>query len=360
MPRSSSATESSIVLRAGPRARELIAREGLNPTQVSAIPAAAGGPKGLALIPLDRFLFGEWLRPRADGGVRWLVGSSVGAWRMAAAAQEDPVAALERMREGYFGQRYPFKPTPEYVSAECAKTASAALGDAHWRADHRLVVITARSRGLLREGGGAARFAAAALANAASRRQLGRYFERVLFQVEAHAGDEIRACVPPDPCGAEWVALSAANAPAALLASGTIPMLAAPVRSPEGATAGLYWDGGMIDYHLDWHWHRLPGLVLYPHFGERVVPGWLDKHLPWRTARGHHLDNLLLIAPSPALLASLPRGKLPDRTDFHHFGLDHGARVAAWTRALGECERMAEDFARFAADPDPKRLLPLR
>ena len=40
-------------------------------------------------------------------------------------------------------------------------------------------------------------------------------------------------------------------------------------------------DGGIIDYHLHLPYHRAQGLVLYPHFIDRIVPGWLDKALPW-------------------------------------------------------------------------------
>lgn len=355
-------TASSIVLRAGPRARALIAERGLDAADISAIPAAAGGPKGLALIPLDHYLFGEWLAvPPRLGGQRLLVGSSVGAWRMAAAAQRDAPTALERMREAYFGQRYPQKPTTSYVSAECGKTAQAAKGTApDWHPERRLVVITARSRGLLRERGSAARFAAAALANAVSRAQLSRYFERIVFAQGASADwTALRAVLPSDPFATQVCALTERNAPAALLASGTIPMIADPVRDPEGAPPGLYWDGGMVDYHIDWNWQALPGIVFFPHFLDHVVPGWLDKHLGWRKARGAHLDNLLIVSPSPELLARLPRRKLPDREDFYHFGLDHDARVASWHRALGECQRMAEDFAAFVARPELARVLPL-
>ncbi|MDP1368883.1 hypothetical protein Q6248_28325, partial [Klebsiella pneumoniae] len=46
---------------AGPAARERLAERGLKPEDIGLIPAAAGGPKGLALNGLDRFLFGDWL-----------------------------------------------------------------------------------------------------------------------------------------------------------------------------------------------------------------------------------------------------------------------------------------------------------
>ena len=70
-------------IHAGPRARQQLEQQGLRPADVGVIPAAAGGPKGLILGPMDRFIFGEWL-PRSDQPVH-LVGASIGAWRMATA-----------------------------------------------------------------------------------------------------------------------------------------------------------------------------------------------------------------------------------------------------------------------------------
>ena len=73
----------------GPVAREHIAAHGLAPEDVRIIPGAAGGPKGLILGPIDRFLFGDWL-PRSNQPVD-LVGASIGAWRLANACLRDPV-----------------------------------------------------------------------------------------------------------------------------------------------------------------------------------------------------------------------------------------------------------------------------
>ena len=42
----------------------------------------------------------------------------------------------------------------------------------------------------------------------------------------------------------------AQDAEDALLASGTIPLLCAPVRDVAGAPPGNYWDGALVDYHL--------------------------------------------------------------------------------------------------------------
>lgn len=103
---------------AGVHARKRLLIHGLQPQDVRVIPAAAGGPKGLVLLPLDRFIFGNWL-----GACRQtvhLLGASIGAWRMASACLVDPSAQLAQMADDYIHQRYehaPGKaPTARHVS----------------------------------------------------------------------------------------------------------------------------------------------------------------------------------------------------------------------------------------------------
>ena len=76
--------------------------------------------------------------------------------------------------------------------------------------------------------------------------------------------------------------------------------------------------------------------------------------MPWRRARAGDpaLDNVILAAPSPAFLATLPNGKLPDRRDFKAYGQDHARRQRDWRRAIAEGERMAEALARWCERPD--------
>ena len=81
---------------AGPAAREHIAAHGLRPQDVRTIPGAAGGPKGLVLGPLDRFLFGDWL-PQPTQPID-LVGASIGAWRLANACLDDARTGLRAVR----------------------------------------------------------------------------------------------------------------------------------------------------------------------------------------------------------------------------------------------------------------------
>jgi hypothetical protein len=94
----------ALSFHAGPKALARIRSHGLRAADVAIVPGAAGGPKGLILQALDQYVFGEWL-PTAPRE-RTLIGSSIGAWRMAAACQADPAAAFARLGALYCGQRY--------------------------------------------------------------------------------------------------------------------------------------------------------------------------------------------------------------------------------------------------------------
>ena len=93
-------TQSLVSFRAGPGAIAHVRQHGLAPADIACIPAAAGGPKGLALLPLDRLLYREWLQ--APGLSIELMGASVGAWRMAALAQPDPPFHLYHPRWPFY------------------------------------------------------------------------------------------------------------------------------------------------------------------------------------------------------------------------------------------------------------------
>jgi hypothetical protein len=349
-------------LRAGPAATRRIGRDGLAPGDIGCIPAAAGGPKGLALLPLDRLLLQHgWL---AVGQPLALVGASIGAWRVAALAQQEPLAALDRVQHAYVhGQNYSTRPGPVEVSAVCRRIAQAARGDGplRWRAGVTLDIITARARGPLHDQESKLAFGRALLSNAWSRSRLARHLERVVFR--AGPGPGVLDGDAFDEFGLVRVPLDEVNAEDALLATGTIPTLAAPVRDIASAPAGFYWDGALIDYHLllPYPRQREGRLVFYPHFNDFLTPGWLDKHLPWRRAPRAHpwLDDMLLVAPSAAFVSSLPQGKLPDRQDFYRYGPDHVGRTRAWQTAIAECERFAAAVMAWLERPDPTLIAPI-
>ncbi len=257
----------SIEVRAGPRALAHLRARGVTPADIRCIPAAAGGPKGLALLPLDRRLHDAGY---AERGVR-LVGASIGAWRMTALASPDAPAAIERLRRAYVReQNYRAHPSPREVS-DVIRGVVRALQDGRppqVREGVALEVLTARARGPLAGRESKAAFARAALDNALARPRLAAHLHRVVFTAGATSAPD-----PFDAFGALHVPLDAGNTEDALLASGSIPLVCAPVRDIAGAPPGDYWDGGLIDYHLLLPYASAPGLVLYPHFAAHVTPG---------------------------------------------------------------------------------------
>ncbi|MFU8763335.1 MAG: patatin-like phospholipase family protein, partial [Haliea sp.] len=55
--------------------------------------------------------------------------------------------------------------------------------------------------------------------------------------------------------------------------------------------------------------------------------------------------------PSRAFVASLPLGKIPDRSDFKRLSQD--ARVAYWRECMARSRVLAGDFAALLANRDP-------
>ena len=359
-----------LTLRAGARALARIREAGLEPSEVETIPGAAGGPKGLGIAALDRAIFTEWL-PAAPR-VRHLVGASIGAWRFAAACRDDPRAALGDFVRLYVEQCYPPRPSRGFVS-RCAREMLAALFSGREaqvlsNPGYRLHILAVRGRWpLTRDTTWTTPlgFGMAAMANALGRRHLARFIDRTLFRdpraappfvpVDTGASRSVRF----DAFHTHVVPLDAANLGEALVASASIPLVLEGVANIPQAPAGVYWDGGIVDYHLHLPWHRGQGLVLYPHFTDRIVPGWLDKGLPWRSARGEWLENVVLVAPSREYLAKLPLAKLPDRNDFKRFEADDAGRMKYWRTAVAESERLADAFLEFARRPDPSLVRPL-
>ena len=86
------------------------------------------------------------------------------------------------------------------------------------------------------------------------------------------------------------------------------------------------------------------------------MPGWLDKGLKWRHRSTHFLDSMLLLAPDPAWVKTLPNGKLPDRTDFTRYGADLQARVKAWSAATAASAQLADEWQSWLAKPDMDQL----
>lgn len=352
---------SALTIRAGKRALERIRDAGMVPSDFEIVPGAAGGPKGLGIAGLDRAIFGEWL-PSAPG-VRHLVGSSIGAWRFAAACLRDPVAALDAFTQAYTAQRYPPRPSARLVSQSArdmlAQLFAGREDEILAHPHYRLHILTVRGRWPLTRDSRLATalgFGMAAVANAVGRRHLARFLDRTIFHDPRDKLPFLDADKRFDAFRTHVVTLDRTNLGEALLASASIPLVLEGVADIPRAPTGIYWDGGIIDYHLHLPWDRSGGLVLYPHFVDRIVPGWLDKGLPWRRAQGEWLDNVVLIAPSREYLAGLPHGKLPDRRDFVRFEGDDEGRMRYWRLAIAQSGRLADDFHEFVRRPDPSRV----
>jgi hypothetical protein len=291
------------------------------------------------------------------------VGASIGAWRFAAACCGKPEAALADFARGYSEQRFPLKPSARYVSDSARALLNELFAGREEEilssAGYRLHVLAVRGRWTGRPDtklSTSLGFGMAAMANALGRRHLARFIERTVFH---DARDRLPFRDRFDAFHTHAVPLVRGNLGEALMASASIPLVLEGVSGIPDAPPGTYWDGGIIDYHLHLPYHHAEGLVLYPHFTDRIVPGWLDKPMPWRRARGEWLDNVVLVSPSREYLARLPHGKLPDRGDFKRFAHDYEGRMKYWRHAMGESDRIAEAFLDFAARPDPSKVLPL-
>ncbi len=337
----------SINLWAGKNAYAKIKVAGLTPDDVKVVAGAAGGPKWLILSNLDRALFGNWFCGRKNP--LFLVGSSIGAWRFAAASQNDFLAAIDRFQQAYIHQTYDTKPTPADVSRESQKILNRMMAVDGETAvlSHpylRLNIMSVRSKGLIGQDKKSTLLPGlllTALGNTVSRRFLKIFFERALF----HDTRDLPPFYRMNEFPIHRVGLSVKNLKPALMASGSIPLVMSGVQDIAGAPAGVYRDGGVIDYHLDIPFlNDNSGIVLYPHFTDRIIPGWLDKQIPWRRPNMAHMDNVLLLTPSREFLDRLPHGKIPDRNDFYKFNGQDAQRIAYWNTAVDQGANIADEF----------------
>lgn len=329
---------------AGASAKKHIINNGLNVDDIDLLVGASGGPKWLALCGLDRLMFGEWLPQRTRPLP--LIGSSIGTWRFACLAQNNPNTAIDRFVEAYLQQRYHAKTTARDVS----NTLNGVLR--HLLAEQgveeilshpvfRSHIVAAKSRHLLKSeqrGVQALGLAACATTNIFSRNSLSYFFERILFAdtrmlPNLFATDRIKT---------RYVELQNSNLEMALQASGSVPLVLEGVTHIPNSGGGVFRDGGITDYHFDQALLSDARFVLYPHFYGHAVPGWFDKTLKWRHRAAETMNNVLMISPSEHFLALMPFGKIPDRKDF--FKMNDEDRVKFWKTVVSESNRLGDEF----------------
>ena len=220
-----------------------IAHNGLQPQDVGVMPGAAGGPKGLILGPLDRFIFGEWLAQTSHAV--HLVGASIGAWRMATACLNNPVAGFAQLEHDYIRQDYALKageksPSADTVSEDFGRNLASfyagKVADVLSHPRYKLHIFTARGRHILRRERKLATplgYLGAFLSNGVHRKAMGAWLERVVFSSQ-------KAALPFDAGDyrTRQIDLTQANFSPALQASCSIPFMLRSVRDIPGAPPG--------------------------------------------------------------------------------------------------------------------------
>lgn len=334
----------SISIRAGYKAIEIIRDEGLDIDRVKVLAGASGSAKFLILTGIDRVLL-SLLKNREKP--LFLIGTSIGAFRMAAFCQADPVKAIDILERQYIEQSYSLKPTRDEINTETLRILDAFIDDSKTDQilNHPFMKISflsnrckgpVKSERLIFQYAGVA---TAAAANMINRNLLSFFFERALFTCPG--------ATPPflsmNQFPMQRYTLTPDNFKSALLSSGSIPIAMKGVSSIKGAK-GVFRDGGILDYHLDIPF--LPdddSLVLYPHFYDSITPGWFDKALNRPPSR-ENMKNVVLISPSHAFVKDLPFGKIPDRKDFFAFKGKDKDRINYWNKVVQKNKEMGEAF----------------
>ncbi len=336
-----------LVFKAGKTALAHIRDNGLCPTDISAILGASGAAKWLVLYGLDRIIFSRWLN-RINQDI-FLLGTSIGAWKLAAAAQTHPEQAFDALKDAYISQTYKGRVTPEQVTTESLKILDLLLTSEKIREilanpRFKLGFSAVRCTGAMameNKAALAAGMGTAFVMNLVSRNTQSLFFRRTLFHVPGLKGFPLDL----DDFPTTRVTLSQENFKQALLASGSIPVVMDGIPDISGAPKGIYRDGGILDYHPAFPLcHGGEGFILYPHFYPEITPGWFDKKLSGRRAAGTLIDRTILVAPSPEFVAGLPYGRIPDRKDFTRFHGRDEERFKAWKNVTEQSLKLGEAF----------------
>ncbi len=330
---------------AGPIARQQIIEHGFTPDLFSTFTGASGGPKWFVLYGLDRFLFGEFFKNRQS--VLNLVGSSAGAFRAACFAQRTPLPALDILTDRYINTVYPRFASPAEVTASVRLLlddlfAGSAVTEVLENPLFKLHMIVAKCSGLvasenrLLQGIG---LIDSSRSNRRSRSLLAKRFIRYVFQ----PADSQLVLEDPHRIPIVTQTLNTENLTEALLASGSLPLFMQGVKNPAGCAAGVYRDGGIIDYQFDLNF-KTDGLILYPHYNASLKPGWFDKKLK-RTASAANYERAVLLCPSTRFVDSLPYKKIPDRSDFNK--MDDIQRISYWKQVVSRSQVLADELSTF-------------
>ena len=336
-----------LLFLAGKKVWERIREGGLHPDDVTVVAGAAGAAKWLIISELDKTIFSQWFKDRVKP--LHLYGTSIGSWKLASAALRDPVAAIDALADAYIHQRYNGRVTPRKVKEECRKIMDACfprerVAEILSHPVMRFNLTATRCKGVTESEKIPVQSLGLGLAwlfNRINRKLLGLFFERVFF----YDPREEPAFFEKSEFPIQRVPLDGENFQHALLATSSIPLVMQGIRNITGAEAGVYRDGGILDYHpASFSPTEEEGIILYPHFSNRLIPGWFDKTIRRRNADPEHMQNMLMVVPSPDFVASLPLGRIPDRADFKTFDGRDEERIAFWNEATARGKKLADDF----------------
>ena len=336
---------------AGKQALKTIQQQGLKQSLFTTMLGASGGPKWFTLFGLDKYLFGDFFKDRKDE--LNLIGSSAGAFRFAALAQNNPVDAITRLADYYSHTVYSDKASPKEITDKALQLldhvfdkngieqiVNNKIFKAHFIVSRCTGLTKYESRPLQLIG-----LLSSILLNRIDRGLLKHQYQRYVYRVPS---SQIQIS---DSYGFDtsYIDLSQGNLKQALLASGSIPLVMEGVNNIEGSPQGMYRDGGIIDYHFDIDLQPSDGLTLYPHFDAQPKAGWFDKNLK-RKVNPTYYENTVMLVPSEKFIDILPYGKIPDRNDFTT--MDAKIRIQYWQTVLAETERLAISLDKVIQDQD--------
>ncbi|AWL27889.1 patatin-like phospholipase family protein [Acinetobacter defluvii] len=334
----------ALTIQAGTLAKQLIQKEGLQSHHVDMIPGAAGGPKGIGLMGLDQAIFGDFLQRAKQR--RFLIGSSVGAWRFASLIAQGEKKGADQLAELYIN--LPFHKGMKIAEIEkiSRDMLHGILGNQSEKLvthpDYHLTIIAAKAAHIFQSDQKLALYGSLLGiigSNVISRNHLNKFMQRVICQPEHFPQFKIQ----DDAFKTHYVNFNTDNVADWLMASGSIPGVTPAVKNIADAPQGAYRDGGLIDYHIDLPFDS-KGIVLYPHFSDSITPGWFDKMFKSRKANPINQARTLLLSPSQSYLESLPLGRLPDRKDFVMKGISDSERKKLWRQSVAESQRMGDEF----------------
>lgn len=353
-----------LTLQAGPKAYAHVRKNGLSAGDISAIFGASGAAKWLAIYGLDRAIFSDWLKDITHPVL--LYGTSVGAFKLAAACRNDPASSLEQLAHAYVEQSYTDGDiSADKISGETQKILATITGNGgieeilthqhlHFNCG---AVKTSNAMAVNQSKRQKFALAKAFLQSFQGRRGYGKQLQRAIFH-HPQTPDELQGV---DQVITHHIPLSPDNMADALLASGSIPNLMHGIKNPSGAPEGVYFDGGMLDYHPIPHYLGVTdGLVLYPHFYSHIIPGWFDKFFRGRYASGSLLDNVIMVSPSEQMVAQMPGGAIPDRKDFISHQDDDSIRQDNWRKVMQLSQQLGDEFLQLMdSDKISEQIQPL-